>query len=60
MKYQEIIPYLSVGGELLRLRQYLKQEKVQKEVSLYVGKLKEKAKVDRFLTDEKQDDRKKF
>ncbi len=33
-----------------RLEQYLKQEKVQKEVSLYAQKLKEKAKVERFLT----------
>ncbi|HIC92489.1 MAG TPA: peptidylprolyl isomerase [Syntrophaceae bacterium] len=34
-----------------RLEEYLKQEKVQKEVSLYVEKLKEKAKVERFLTE---------
>ena len=34
-----------------RLGHYLKQEKVQKEVSLYVQKLKEKAKVERFLTE---------
>jgi len=33
-----------------RLEQYLKQDKVQKEVSLYVEKLREKAKVERFLT----------
>ena len=33
-----------------RLEQYLKKEKVQKEVSLYAQKLKEKAKVERFLT----------
>jgi len=34
-----------------RLVHYLKQEKTQKEVSLYVQKLKEKAKVERFLTE---------
>ena len=34
-----------------RLEQYLKQEKIQKKVTLYVGKLKEKAEVERFLTD---------
>jgi len=43
-----------------KLGQYLKQEKVKKEVGLYVEKLKEKAKVERFLTDEKRDDRKEF
>ena len=32
-----------------RLGHYLRQQKVQKEVSLYVQKLKEKAKVERFL-----------
>jgi len=32
-----------------RLQQYLKQEKIQEELSLYVEKLKEKAKVERFL-----------
>ena len=31
-----------------RLEDYLKQEKIQKEVRLYVEKLKEKAKVERF------------
>ena len=35
-----------------RLEQHLKQEKVQREVSLYVEKLKEKAKVERFLTED--------
>jgi peptidyl-prolyl cis-trans isomerase C len=32
-----------------KLSQYLKQQKVQKEVSIYVSKLKEKGKVERFL-----------
>lgn len=32
-----------------RLQQYLKQEKVQEELSVYVEKLKQKAKVERFL-----------
>jgi len=35
-----------------RLEHHLKQEKVQREVSLYVEKLKEKAKVERFLTED--------
>jgi peptidyl-prolyl cis-trans isomerase C len=35
-----------------RLGDYLKQEKVQKEVRLYVEKLKEKAKVERFPPDD--------
>ena len=34
-----------------RLGRYLKQQKVQKEVSLCIQKLKEKAKVERFLTE---------
>lgn len=34
-----------------RLKQYLKQEKIEKEVRLYVEKLKEKANVERFLTE---------
>jgi peptidyl-prolyl cis-trans isomerase C len=34
-----------------KLNQHLKREKVQKELSLYVEKLKEKAKVERFLTE---------
>ena len=37
-----------------KLGQYLKQEKVKKEVSLYVEKLKQKAKIERFLAEEKQ------
>lgn len=32
-----------------KLGQYLKQEKVKKEVSLYIEKLKQKAKIERFL-----------
>jgi len=48
-KPESIIGYKDVKDEL---GQYLKQEKVQTEVGLYVGKLKEKAKVERFLTDE--------
>jgi len=32
-----------------RLRQYLRQEEIQKEVRLYVEKLKEKSEVERFL-----------
>ncbi len=35
-----------------RLGQYLKQEKVQEEVNLYVDKLKAKAKVERFLKED--------
>ena len=35
-----------------RLGRYLMQEKVRREVSLYVQKLKEKAKVERFLTED--------
>jgi peptidyl-prolyl cis-trans isomerase C len=34
-----------------KLGQYLKQQKVQEEVNIYVHKLKEKAKVERFLTE---------
>ena len=37
-----------------RLQQYLKQEKVRKELSQYIEKLKEKAKVERFLTENKE------
>ncbi len=35
-----------------RLEQQLKQEKIQKEITLYVEQLKEKAKVERFPTDD--------
>ena len=34
-----------------KLGQYLKQQKAEKEVSIYVHELKEKAKVERFLTE---------
>jgi peptidyl-prolyl cis-trans isomerase C len=34
-----------------KLGQYLKQQKVQKEVSNYVSELKEKGKVERFLSE---------
>jgi peptidyl-prolyl cis-trans isomerase C len=34
-----------------RLKQHLKREKVQKELKLYAEKLKDKAKVERFLTE---------
>jgi peptidyl-prolyl cis-trans isomerase C len=34
----------------VRLQQYLKDEKVQQEVTVYVEELKTKAKVERFLT----------
>ncbi len=37
-----------------RLGEYLKQEKVKEEVGLYVGKLKEEAKIEKFLEDEKK------
>jgi len=42
------IPYEDVKD---RLKQYLRQEEIQKEVGLYVEKLKEKANVERFLTE---------
>ena len=35
-----------------RLEDYIKQEKVQKEVNSYIEKLKEKAKVERFLAED--------
>jgi len=35
-----------------KLGQYLKQQKAQKEVSIYIHELKEKAKVERFLTED--------
>ncbi len=43
------IPYKDVKD---KLEQHLKQEKIQKEVTLYVEKLKEKAKVEKFSTDD--------
>ena len=42
------IPYKDVKD---RLGQYMKQEKIEKEVRLYAEKLKEKANVERFLTE---------
>jgi peptidyl-prolyl cis-trans isomerase C len=42
------IAYEDVRGKLER---HLKQEKVGKEVSLFVEKLKKEAKVERFLTE---------
>ncbi|MBW2645900.1 MAG: peptidylprolyl isomerase [Deltaproteobacteria bacterium] len=47
-KVATTIPYKDVKE---KLDQHLKQEKIQKEVTLYVEKLKEKAKVERFPTD---------
>jgi len=35
-----------------KLGHYLRQQKAQKEVSVYLQKLKEKAKVERFLTED--------
>ncbi len=43
------IPYKDVKD---KLEQHLKREKIQKEATLYVEKLKKKAKVERFLTDD--------
>ena len=51
-KAETTIPYKDVKD---KLEQHLKQEKIQKEVTLYVEKLKEKAKVEkveRFSTDD--------
>jgi len=45
---EKTIPYEDVKD---RLKQYLRQEAIQKEVRLYVEKLKEKAEVERFLTE---------
>ena len=42
------IPYEDIKE---RIEQYLKDKKVQEEVGLYVKKLKEDAKVERFLTE---------
>ena len=43
------IPYEDIKD---RIEQYLRDKKVQKEVSLYVEKLKENAKVERFLAED--------
>ncbi len=48
-KAETTIPYKDVKD---KLEQHLKREKIQKEVTLYVEKLKEKAKVERFSTDD--------
>jgi len=48
-KPETTIPYKDVKD---KLEQHLKQEKIQKEATLYVEKLKEKAKVERFSTDD--------
>ncbi|MEA3415307.1 MAG: peptidylprolyl isomerase [Thermodesulfobacteriota bacterium] len=48
-KPETTIPYKDVKD---KLQQHLKREKIQKEVTLYVEKLKEKAKVERFSTDD--------
>jgi peptidyl-prolyl cis-trans isomerase C len=45
-KPQTTIAYENIEG---KIKQYLKQGKVQKEVNRYVEKLKEDAKVERFL-----------
>jgi peptidyl-prolyl cis-trans isomerase C len=45
-KPEKTIAYEEIKGTLAR---HLKKEKIQREVSLYVEKLKEKAKVERFL-----------
>ncbi len=45
-KSETTIAYEDIKG---KLAQHLKQEKVRKEVNLYIEKLKEKAKVERFL-----------
>ncbi len=47
-KPETTIPYKDVKD---KLEQHLKREKIQKEVTLYVEKLNEKAKVERFSTD---------
>jgi peptidyl-prolyl cis-trans isomerase C len=46
-KQEGTIPYVEVKD---RIAQYLKREKIQKRMGLYVEKLKENAKVERFLT----------
>ena len=47
-KPETTIPYKDVKD---KLEQHLKREKIQKEVTLHVEKLNEKAKVERFSTD---------
>jgi len=48
-KAETTIPYKDVKD---KLEQHLKREKIQKEVTLHVEKLNEKAKVERFSTDD--------
>ena len=48
-KSESTIPYKDIKE---RLEQRLKQEKIQKEITLYVEQLKEKAKVERFPMDD--------
>jgi peptidyl-prolyl cis-trans isomerase C len=48
-KSASTIPYKEVKEQL---EQHLTQEKIQKELSLYVEQLKEKAKVEIFPTDD--------
>ncbi len=48
-KSETTIPYKDVKD---KLEQHLKREKIQKEVTLHVEKLNEKAKVERFSTDD--------
>ena len=49
-KTKSMIPYQDVKD---RLGQHLKQEKARKEVSLYLEKLKQEAKIERFLAEER-------
>jgi peptidyl-prolyl cis-trans isomerase C len=46
-KPETIVAYVDIKE---RLGQYLKEQKVQQEVTVYVEELKTKAKVERFLT----------
>jgi len=54
IKVMDKKPEMTIAYEniKIRLEQHLKQEIVQRELSLYVEKLKEKAKVERFLTED--------
>ncbi|MFQ6111437.1 MAG: peptidylprolyl isomerase [Nitrospinota bacterium] len=56
IKLIEKIPETTIPYEVIkdRLKQYLKGQKVNEEVNLYVEKLKEKAKVERFLKEGEQ------
>ena len=48
-KPESVVPYQDIKD---RIGQYLKQEKAEKEVVSYVQNLEEKAKVERFLTED--------